>query len=212
MKIQLQTALLCAGLAFAAVIAPRAAEAAIVIPYPTPSIENPVLIPTYTVGVTGFVTATVALPNGAGLTNELGYSLNGGATLFTGLDSKAAVGESTSFGVTSGDIVRLFIRTSFGDTWSSDVSLNSDGVNHVYSVAYTGSPDLGALVPLGRYVSFEDLPGRTNTDLNYNDFNLVLTNISAGVPEPATWAMMLIGFAGLAVAGSRRQRAMAAAV
>ncbi len=31
-------------------------------------------------------------------------------------------------------------------------------------------------------------------------------SISAAVPEPSTWAMMLIGFAGLAMAGARRKR------
>jgi hypothetical protein len=32
--------------------------------------------------------------------------------------------------------------------------------------------------------------------------------IASGVPEPSTWAMMLIGFAGLAMATRRRQRAI----
>jgi hypothetical protein len=54
------------------------------------------------------------------------------------------------------------------------------------------------------------------TDLNesgpYNDF--VLDDISfstAGVPEPATWAMMLIGFAGLGAAIRSRRKPVAAA-
>ncbi|MBL8655098.1 MAG: PEP-CTERM sorting domain-containing protein, partial [Alphaproteobacteria bacterium] len=33
--------------------------------------------------------------------------------------------------------------------------------------------------------------------------------IASGVPEPSTWAMMLVGFAGLAMATRRRQRAIA---
>lgn len=36
-------------------------------------------------------------------------------------------------------------------------------------------------------------------------------SISAGVPEPATWAMMLLGFAGLALATGRRRRTVVAA-
>jgi hypothetical protein len=38
-------------------------------------------------------------------------------------------------------------------------------------------------------------------------FNATVTySVAAGVPEPATWAMMLIGFAGLAFAARRRER------
>ncbi|MBL8587519.1 MAG: PEPxxWA-CTERM sorting domain-containing protein [Methylobacteriaceae bacterium] len=36
-------------------------------------------------------------------------------------------------------------------------------------------------------------------------------NIQTGVPEPSTWAMMLVGFAGLASAVRRRRRAAEAA-
>jgi len=38
-----------------------------------------------------------------------------------------------------------------------------------------------------------------------------IDNISAGVPEPSTWAMMLIGFAGLAFASRRKDRRIALA-
>jgi hypothetical protein len=43
----------------------------------------------------------------------------------------------------------------------------------------------------------------SNNDQNYNYFDNF--NVSA-VPEPSTWAMMLIGFSGLAIAGYRRTR------
>jgi hypothetical protein len=198
-----KVAFACAGMLLMAMSTLRHADAA-VIPYPTPGTANPVVINTYTAGVTGFVNAVIALGTGAGLDNELGYSINGGATTFTGLLNHAPVGTNVSFSVNGGDILRFFIRTSAGDTWSSDVSLNPDGVNHFYSVAYTGTPNLGPLVPLGRYISFEDLPG--GGDFNYNDMNLVITNISAGVPEPATWAMMVIGFVGLGFMSARRRR------
>jgi hypothetical protein len=40
--------------------------------------------------------------------------------------------------------------------------------------------------------------------------SLVVRNVAGGVPEPATWAMMLIGFAGLGYAARRRKEALAA--
>jgi hypothetical protein len=200
--------LACAALVLSALSIARQAEAQ-VIPYPASGTVNPVIVNTFTALTTGSVTATIAAPTGAGLSNEFGYSINGGATVFTGLLNFDTVGTSFTFGVTAGDILRLFSRTSDGDIWSSDVSLNSDGLNHIYTVGYTGTPDLGPLVPLGRYVSFEDLPG--GGDLNYNDLNLVLTNITAGVPEPSTWAMMLIGFVGLGYMSARRRRLAPAA-
>jgi hypothetical protein len=41
--------------------------------------------------------------------------------------------------------------------------------------------------------------------------DLVSYNVAAAVPEPATWAMMLAGFAGLGMATRRRRRSLAAA-
>ncbi len=39
----------------------------------------------------------------------------------------------------------------------------------------------------------------------------VTVNVSAGVPEPSTWAMMLLGFAGLGFAGYRSRKSVAPA-
>jgi hypothetical protein len=45
-----------------------------------------------------------------------------------------------------------------------------------------------------------DPPGRDNTQ-----FGLVITQVAA-VPEPSTWAMMILGFAGVGFMASRRKR------
>ena len=76
----------------------------------------------------------------------------------------------------------------------------------------------------GESVLFDGFPGNggTNTALIYGDYYftealLRLQNVLDGepgwvlysptVPEPSTWAMMLLGFAGLGFAGIRRARA-----
>jgi hypothetical protein len=46
----------------------------------------------------------------------------------------------------------------------------------------------------------------TNTSGPYNDFVLDDLSFSSTVPEPSTWAMMLIGFGGLGFTGYRRMR------
>jgi PEP-CTERM motif len=45
----------------------------------------------------------------------------------------------------------------------------------------------------------------TGSDLG-NSFEIAAIAVSPSVPEPSTWAMLLIGFAGLAYAGSRRTK------
>ena len=52
----------------------------------------------------------------------------------------------------------------------------------------------------------------SNIDLTINGFGVtvVFGGVVEGVPEPSTWAMMLIGFAGLSVLGWRGSRKTAA--
>jgi hypothetical protein len=51
-------------------------------------------------------------------------------------------------------------------------------------------------------LSIQDL----NLNANGNDFGVANISLVEAVPETATWAMMGVGFAGLAFAGSRRRR------
>ena len=66
-----------------------------------------------------------------------------------------------------------------------------------------------------RYVSLYLTSGTFDyVRLQSSQNSFEIDNIAAGVPELSTWAMMLIGFAGLSFAtmkGSRRSRAVAAA-
>jgi hypothetical protein len=61
-------------------------------------------------------------------------------------------------------------------------------------------------VPTGAsilYLGFADAFGFSGAPGTYND-NTGSLAVTASVPEPSTWAMMLLGFAGLSFAGYRR--------
>lgn len=51
---------------------------------------------------------------------------------------------------------------------------------------------------------------RTNPDSRDDGFKLASINVTAAVPEPATWALMLVGFGAIGVATRRRRRTSAA--
>ena len=62
------------------------------------------------------------------------------------------------------------------------------------------------------FVTFEDR-GATG-DRDYNDYSFVFTNLSTttfrgGIPEPASWAMMIAGFTGLGALLRRRRSELA---
>ena len=179
--------------------------------YPDAGTENPALY-TFTAASDGPLIAYFAGNHGS-YRNLLGVLVNGTDRQIYGLDSlSSAAGDSLSFGdVVAGDLLTFFILVNVSDddegnpvtdlSYYSDKSLNLDGMNHVYSNAYEGG-DFG--IPAGTYVAFEDLS--RDGDFNYADLDFVFTNVavSSGVPEPATWALMLLGF-GL-VGGTMRRR------
>ncbi len=65
-----------------------------------------------------------------------------------------------------------------------------------------------------RYVLFQGLGLYDKVVLSSGQNSFEVDNITTGVPEPSTWAMMLIGFAGVGFAayrGSRRPEAVSLA-
>lgn len=140
----------------------------------------------------------------AGFTNTLSLLVNGVVTLESAAgvlnNHTSSMGDFVNLGsVHKGDVLtfRLNVITT-GESLFSDKALNADGVNHVYSTAFSGDVIHG--IPAGTYVGFEDLRG--GGDFDYDDETFVFTNIAA-IPEPETYAMLLIG---LGVIGSAIRR------
>ena len=179
------------------------------IPYPNAGTENPVTY-TFTAANAGPITAYFAGSN-AGDEEVVGLWVNGVSTGITGLDNHtSSIGQSLvlAASVNAGDIltfVDIIIQPPTGvGPWFSDKALNSDGANHVYSTSAAAN-QISPLVPAGIYVAFEDLP-KASSDFDYNDVTFVFTNVASGVPEPPTWAMMLLGFVGLGFAFRQSRR------
>lgn len=169
--------------------------------YPNPGIENPTTY-TFTATSSGALTAYF-YGSGASFSESLGLLVNG-QDRGTALDNhSSAYGQSHNFGTVSiGDTLVFYIDVkTTGHTYYSDIKMNSDGVNHVYSTAFKGD----GTVPKGTYVGFEDLSLHQTcwTDNNYTDEQFVFT--VAAVPEPSTWAMMILGFAGVGFLTYRRR-------
>ena len=121
----------------------------------------------------------------------------------------AADGDIVAYfaGHSAGDTLVFKIRVvNTGDYFYSQRSQNADGITHVFSANYGGG-DWG--IPAGVYVGFEDLYG--GGDLDYDDLRFVFTNVGGGevggIPEPATWAMLITGFGLVGMAARRRRPA-----
>jgi hypothetical protein len=165
---------------------------------------------TFTAAATGDLVAYF-VGSTATYTNEITLLVNGVATGIQGLNNKATKNDTAlNFGtVQAGDslvfkLVNILPGTGVGP-WYSQKSLNSDGINHIYSSAWAGNSAL----PAGTYVAFEDLP--KGGDFNYNDISFVFTNVAtnaparANVPEPGSLALLGLGMMGFAA--SRRKHA-----
>ena len=185
--------------------APQVARAAVV--YPSPGVENATLY-SFTAASSGDLWASFA-GSEAGFSQQIGVLVNGSSSGVLGLDNhSSSIGASILLAqVTAGDTLIFFDAVGGLFTWYSDRALNADGLNHVFSKSVAAG-EVFAGSRAGTYVGFEDLP--SGGDLDYNDTGFVF-GITAAVPEPSTWAMMILGFVALgATAYGRPPRAIKA--
>jgi hypothetical protein len=90
--------------------------------------------------------------------------------------------------------------------------------DHTFSIFIEASGNLdGSVGPMGSFSAFVDpqvsIDCAKATFADCSAYSLVVApdsfTVGGGVPEPATWAMMAIGFAGLGFAGYRRMKSAA---
>jgi hypothetical protein len=133
--------------------------------------------------------------------------VNGVPTGIFGLDNQtSAIGQYFNLGhVNAGDAIVFEMRDlSSGKNWFTDDTLNTDGVNHAYMAPFVGGMVGSSAVPASLYFGFEDVSGCAS-DWNYLDLQFYMSTGSvAAVPEPSTWAMIILGFVGLAFLNYRR--------
>ena len=98
-----------------------------------------------------------------------------------------------------------------GSTGSGAFSINDAG--QVVGLSIVGGVDVPTEWSGGSIINLGGLPGSTNSEaLGINDRGQVVGFSFVGsvsvpvVPKPSTWALMLLGFAGLGFAGYRRAR------
>lgn len=206
-------AAIAAAAALAAISAPATAAS---IPYPNAGSYNPDTY-TFVVAHTGDVKLYFAGAS-AGNTNTIAIAINGTSTSDLFPDHSTSVGTMYDFGsFTKGQVVTFTLDTN-GTFFSSNPALNVglDGVNpindqHIYATEYNHHAAGWSLPKSGLFLAFEDLP-LTSSDRDFNDETFVATNVKianpcGGVPEPATWAAMIVGFAGIGAAMRKKSAA-----
>jgi hypothetical protein len=150
---------------------------------------------------------------GAGVTTPIGNTVTSGGS--------SSAGGSLTFSLSQGTAVSLnlfaFGGRSFGApgavtaaraTGSASASLTGMGVNE--SLVWTGAPPVGGSKDLylaaGTYtVRLLATAGLPDTSLPGSENLSDLARVSVrAVPEPASWALMALGFTGLAAVARRR--------
>ena len=197
------------------------AHAGTLIPYPSPCTVSPENY-SFTATATGDIIGYLYSANAADV-DQIAMSVNGGPLSPYGIGNTNPVGTQFDFGhVTVGDTLTFVLQnTTEVAQFSSNAASNADGLQHVYSVAYTNpGPFAVTGIPSGTYVAFEDRLGAPfnagispPSDFDYNDELFVFTNVSIGeTPLPPALPLFASALGTLGLLGWRRKRKAAAVV
>jgi PEP-CTERM motif len=130
--------------------------------------------------------------------DDFGLSLNG-TPIFSGTfnlgggsDTTQAVVFSNPFGAT------------LANPTNNGTAVSGNGGQEIFTFGDVFPLVTGANTLVFSYTSLP-LPGHAGFQ-GLGDEGWAIENVTVAVPEPSTWAMMLVGFAGLGFAGYRRAR------
>lgn len=163
------------------------------------------------------------LGKNAGYTSMLSLKVNGVVSPYSPVFNNQTTVPGTSAllaHVSAGDTLEFLLSVLSppavaGNQFSSIAANNADGNNHIFRAAYGGG-DFGLPTGAYTYIGFEDIGGLFDgvyrNDWDYDDHRFAFSNIAdpnGGVPEPASWVLMIAGF-GLVGATVRRRPASTA--
>ena len=117
----------------------------------------------------------------------------------------ANIGDMFNFGpALAGDIIVFSLNViNTGNIFSSNMSLNADGLNHYKAIPLT--TDTPFYTGVGSWFGVEDIYG--GGDLDYNDTTFFMTNVLvSAVPEPAMAVMLLFGLIGVSIYNGKRKQ------
>jgi hypothetical protein len=172
----------------------------------------------------GSTTSSGSFLDGGAAFSGSGVVMNNGGQGSDGLYA-TPYGDATNYlavlGGGSEQIAFSGVKTSFGLYWGSVDTYNSltfyDGNTSVATISGTDvAPPLAANggqtdYASNGYVLISALPQFDRvvaaSSSNSFEFDNVVAGGTSAVPEPSTWAMLLLGFAGLGYAGFRRSKA-----
>ncbi len=130
-----------------------------------------------------------------GLTANQGLTLNT-AGFTPGVGADGGTSFLSVFDLTAGQYVYGNFGSSGGATWSIAAGSFTAGHNYETQLIYDSFIGLDS-----------DVPANATADLRTDVF---FTAGAAAVPEPAAWALMLVGFGAMGASLRRRRRALAA--
>jgi hypothetical protein len=155
------------------------------------------------------------------ITGSYSATASGTGTAFAGIGTASEIGLRGSAGFAVGGEFTCsptLVPSGCGSgAFALSASADDSPLNdHTFSIFIEATGSLnGSLGPVGSFSAFVDpqvsIDCAKATFADCSAYSLVVApdsfTTASGVPEPSTWALMLIGFAGLGVAGYRRTKA-----